>query len=83
MIDSQSLHDVCVCNGINVSVAMSQRVGRREEGRVGERETVKRREGRREGRRYRRRVGKKERGERVRRRRGQWGGEPVIWKLLM
>ena len=42
---SQSLHDVrCMC--IYVFVAMSQRVGRREEGRVGERETrTVRREG--------------------------------------
>ena len=43
---SQSLHDLRVCNGINVSVAMSQRVGRREEGR---------REGRRKGGRDKRR----------------------------
>ena len=53
---SQSLHDLRVCNGINVSVAMSQRVGRREEGRVGERETCTvRREGRRKGGRDKRR----------------------------
>ena len=53
---SQSLHDLRVCNGINVSVAMSQRVGRREEGRVGERETrTVRREGRRKGGRDKRR----------------------------
>ena len=45
-----------VCNGINVSVAMSQRVGRREEGRVGKRETrTVRREGRRKGGRDKRR----------------------------
>ena len=47
---------VHVCNGINLSVAMSQRVGRREEGRVGERETrMVRREGRRKGGRDKRR----------------------------
>ena len=33
-----TMYDVRVCNGIYVFVAMSQRVGRREEGRVGERE---------------------------------------------
>ena len=69
---SQSLHDLRVCNGINVSVAMSQRVGRREEGRVVERETrTVRREGRRKGGRDKRREGKKERRE--------GGGN---WKLL-
>ena len=47
---SQSLHDLRVCNGINVSVAMSQRVGRREEGRVGERDTHGKEGGKKEGR---------------------------------
>ena len=61
---SQSLHDVRVCNGIYLSVAMFQRVGRREEGRVGERETrTVRREGRRKGGRNIKWEGKKERRE--------------------
>ena len=58
---SQSLHDV---RCIYVFVAMSQRVGRREEGRVGERETrTVRREGRRKGGRDIKWEGKKERRE--------------------
>ena len=46
------MYDVRVCNGIYVFVAMSQRVGRREEGRVGERErdTHDKEGGKKEGR---------------------------------